>query len=256
MAGGNKLSLLEKLDDVGRLALLPARVTPAKFGAGAFAVPKSLDVDRFIMDSRPFDYLERPCTRWLGSLGSAAAASCISLQDNEILLASGFRGGCKRLFIVLLSERRNIFNLAVKPEQVAHLSCYNSSLSKEQWLMPALSTMAMGDCQAVAVGQTAHLGVILQSGALSLSQILLQHAPVPRDRCFFGLVLMTSSVERACRASFEAGELLDCKSPGVMDQVRQAYASARLPTKGSSWNPVQISGASPWTGFQASSEVL
>ena len=195
-------------------------------------MPKSLEVDRFIMDSRPFNCLETPCARWLGTLCSAAAVANISLKDDEVLLASGedikdffysFKIGAERVV-------RNALNMTVLPEQVCHLVCFSDALSKERLLVPCLSTMAMGDSQAVSVGQTSHLGVVLQSGALTLSQILLQSAPVPRDKCIFGLILDDLIVlERVVRSKFLAGDLESCSSQAIMQKVREGYVKANLP---------------------------
>ena len=232
VAGGCKLALLEKLDSVGRLALIPAWKAPAGFGAGAFAVPKSLAVDRFILDGRPFNSLEVPSNRWLGTLCSAAALANITLEPGEMMVASGEDIRDFFYSFVIGPQRlcRNTFNFTVELHQVAHLSCFSDSLRFERLLAPALSTMAMGDCQAVAVGQTAHLGVLLQSGCLDLSQTLLQHAPVPRDPCLFGLVLDDLVVlERLALSEYTSASFANARSPAIMRDIRKAYSEASLP---------------------------
>ena len=168
VAGGNKLSLLERLDEVGRLSLVPSRAAPTGYGAGAFAVPKSLSNDRFIMDSRPMNSAETPVNHWLPTLCSAAALTGLVLKDDEIILMSGedIRDYFYAFEISDERLRRNIFKMHVRPEEVAHLRCFEARMRDEPLLTPALNTMAMGDCQAVSIGQTAHLGVILQSKAL------------------------------------------------------------------------------------------
>ena len=58
----------------------------------------------------------------------------------------------------------------------------------------------------------------------------MQHAPVPRDRVFFGLVLDDFVVmERVARAAFLSGNLQSCMSSKIMDKVRTAYTAAKLP---------------------------
>ena len=113
---------------------------------------------------------------------------------------------------------RNVFCMSVKPSQVS----FHPSMADEPSLTPALATMAMGDCQAVAIGQTAHLGVILQ--------ILVQHAPVPRSSVFFGLVLDDLVVlERMTREAYSLNDFASCQSPSIMASVRKAYEAANLP---------------------------
>ena len=84
---------------------------------------------------------------------------------------------------------RNAFKLVVRPEEVKDLRCFHSSLLLEEELVPCLSTMAMGDTNAVAFGQAAHLGILLQSGAFSLDDFITLHGRPPRQRWLAGLVI-------------------------------------------------------------------
>ena len=83
------MALLEKLDQAGRLALLPARAVLKSLGAAIFCVPKNLLEDRLIMDSRPFNSVQTVVNRWLPSLASSSALASLSLEPSEYLAASG-----------------------------------------------------------------------------------------------------------------------------------------------------------------------
>ncbi|CAE7616851.1 unnamed protein product, partial [Symbiodinium sp. KB8] len=84
-----KLALFRKLDEGGRLRLVPASVTRKKCLNGMFAVPKNLTADRLILDARGPNLLEPGRTAWTQSLGTISAVLGISLKDDEILLMSG-----------------------------------------------------------------------------------------------------------------------------------------------------------------------
>lgn len=48
-----KIALCTLLDKSKRLALRPSQEVRSRFAAGVFAVPKSLEIDRLILDARP-----------------------------------------------------------------------------------------------------------------------------------------------------------------------------------------------------------
>ena len=74
---------------------------------------------------------------------------------------------------------RNCLRFKLTPE-AAEFSCVEDRFKSEAWLVPSLATMAMGECQAVAVGQTSDLSLVLCTGALCLEELLLHNAPSPR----------------------------------------------------------------------------
>ena len=226
------LQLLRKLDESHRLALVPARLALRGMGAGLFSVPKSLSKDRLILDSRPFNAVESAINRWLPTLGSAASLCGLSLQPWEELRASGedvqdffysFKVGDERII-------RNCLRFKLTPVEAAEFSCFEDRFKSEAWLVPSLATMAMGDCQAVAVGQTSHLALVLRTGALGIEQLLLHNAPSPRSSRVFGVVLDDLVVLEKCLIrEHGAGIPVDAASPAIMAAVHSAYQSAGLP---------------------------
>ena len=73
---------------------------------------------------------------------------------------------------LLLSEDRNCLALDFPPAAVQHLSSFPKALASASSVTPSLQTMAMGDCSAVAIAQTAHLSVLLRHSRLQLDQFL------------------------------------------------------------------------------------
>ena len=65
-----RMRFFKLLDDGGRLALRPVMALREGYGAGAFAIFKSVTVDRLIVDCRPANQLEPDEDRWIRSLGS------------------------------------------------------------------------------------------------------------------------------------------------------------------------------------------
>ena len=71
-----RAALLRTLDESERLGLVGQSEALPGYQSGLFAVLKDMEVDRFILDSRPvnrpFNTLEQAPTRWVYSPASAA----------------------------------------------------------------------------------------------------------------------------------------------------------------------------------------
>ena len=121
------------------------------FGSGLFSVPKDLEKDRLILDSRGPNLLESPPQRRIRSLGSAEVLCHISLEPEETLVASGID----------------------HPAGLSHL---------ELWV-------ALGDWQAVELAQGCHLGLGLQSDVVTAGNLLTMYKLVPRTSTMVGLAI-------------------------------------------------------------------
>ena len=84
---------------------------------------------------------------------------------------------------------RNAFNFPLKPQQVKDLLCYSEKFDKETFLYPCLSTMAMGDCQAVELGQKCHVKIALNSGLVDPRELLCVHGRAPRGPLAAGVII-------------------------------------------------------------------
>lgn len=164
-----KLELFNLLDSSKRLGLHRPEDVRGRFASGVFSVVKDSEKDRLILDSRPSNQLEIPLTRWIGSLASPESLCRIQLGPKQQLRMSGndLRDYYHLFEVSSERSRRNILAGPVEPSLVRELSCYRSEFDDAECLYGSLATMAMGDCQAVTLAQTCHIGMALQSHVAS-----------------------------------------------------------------------------------------
>lgn len=186
-----EMAFLELLDSSGRLDLVPEAKVRMGYRNGAFAIPKDEKRDRMVLDARPPNVLEAPEERWIKSLGSISQFSHFFLQEDEeaVVFAEDLREFYHAFTISSQRRRRNAFKLSVVPSLVSHLRCFKPSMRRHKLLVPVLNTMAMGDLNAVSYGQTSHLSVLLQSGAVKLEDFLALHLTPPRKGVVAGLMI-------------------------------------------------------------------
>ena len=80
-----RLELLALLDASDRLVLFPADGESLQSCCGLFAVPKSQDRDRLIVDARPGNMVQPGDNRWLALMPTAACLLGLELQPQEAL---------------------------------------------------------------------------------------------------------------------------------------------------------------------------
>ena len=186
-----KVKLFQLLDASQRLRLhLPEEVTPL-FGSGLFSVPKDLTRDRLILDSRGANILESPPERWIRSLGSCESLTKIVLEPHQQLAASA---NDLRDFYYLFQasesrSRRNVLVGGLDVRELPQLSCLKPEHVEKGYVYGSLSTLAMGDCQAVELAQSCHLGLALQSGVAHTQNLTTFYKPWPRLQTAVGLVI-------------------------------------------------------------------
>ena len=73
----------------GRLRLLPAAEHDSRTACGIFAVPKSTQADRMIVDARPINLVMASENDWLTTMGAASSLLRIELDEHEQLYCSG-----------------------------------------------------------------------------------------------------------------------------------------------------------------------
>ena len=186
-----KIKLFSLLDKTDRLRIhLPEEVCP-EYGSGLFAVTKSLQKDRLILDSRGANLLESPPRRWIKALASAESLVRITLEDYEDLTCSGndlkdfyyfFRATSSR-------ARRNVLVGPMHPKAIQELSAVKGHHLKAPVVYGSLNTLAMGDTQAVELAQSCHLGLALQHHILDADMLLTQSKPLPRTQTMLGVVI-------------------------------------------------------------------
>lgn len=184
-------SLMKFLDSHQRLTLAPPGKIRTSHLCGAFSLTKDIEKDRLIVDARPPNSLEETLTDWCSTLGSIQA-----LSQQELLpgLNMYFSGTDLRdyYYCYKVSKRRsyrNTFALPLKQEFARQLHCYHESLAAHPILYPCLSTMAMGDCQAVEIGQAAHIALGIISRSFSPYELLTAQGRAPRGQLAAGIVI-------------------------------------------------------------------
>ena len=185
------LRFLQFLDDRHRLELVPAEKVREAHLCGAFALTKDLEKDRLIVDARPANMLETTLGAWTRTMGSIQ-----SLLQHEIppSMSMYFSGTDLRdyYYCFRVSSRRawrNALRLPLSPVDVAGLRCFTDNMQQHRTLYPCLKTMAMGDNNAVEMGQCAHVNIGLQIGAIRPHEMLSTFGKAPRGNLSCGLII-------------------------------------------------------------------
>ena len=97
---------------------------------------------------------------------------------------------------------RNAMKLKLSAKEAQGLRCFEERLRGCKVRVPALATMAMGDANAVELGQGAHVLLGLQAGAFKPEELLLIHGRVPCAPLAAGIIVDDFIViEKVLRAS-------------------------------------------------------
>lgn len=184
------LALLDSLDRTNRLQLFRAEDVLMTHRAGLFSLMKNLSTDRLILDSRPFNCLEYPLNQWTQSMGSVQPLLDTFLRSDNVLLCSGedlkdyyyyYRVSDQR-------ARRNAICIQLTPKEASRYKCFSNAPQGAAFYVPALATMAMGDLNAVEIGQQSHMILTLLSG-VQMSELLTLRGRAPRGPIAFGVVI-------------------------------------------------------------------
>ena len=218
-----KIKLFELLDSSDRLSLhLPDCVTPL-YGSGLFAVTKSLEKDRMILDSRGANILERPPNRWIHSLSAGELLTRIVLSEDCRLTCSGNDLKDFYYFFKATKSRaqRNVLVGGLHPKDVAHLRAFKPEFLKSQCVYGGLNTLAMGDTQAVELAQACHLGLASRSEVVEAENLLSLQKPFPRTDDAVGLVMddfvVVSKVKKESESKSSGAVLADKMLQGYKD---------------------------------------
>ena len=173
--------LLDLLDRTGRLRLFAKDEVRPRLRNGLFSVAKDHARDRMVLDARPPNLVECTENRWIRSLGTLEQFQFIYLPpecDFEIH-TEDLKEFYHAFVVSEQRARRNVFALELSYEEVKALSACSRAL-RGQTVVPALNTMAMGDLNAVAYGQTSHLAVLLRTRAVKLASFITLLGRPPR----------------------------------------------------------------------------
>ena len=227
---GKRCQFLDLLDESKRLALFRPEELRLDYLSGIFAVGKDQSRDRLIVDAGKPNALEHPLGRRIKSLASGESLCRLVLLPGEKVLFSGNDVRDFYYLFAVLRERaaRNAFNMFIPEEHCRHLHAYDPRRHRgARVLVPALNTLAMGDCQAVELAQTCHLSLAWRSGALSLASTFTLAGPAPRSSCFGGIVID----DFVCATKVKISDY-DASVPSVgarsADKVSQKYIDEGL----------------------------
>ena len=191
VAKGRTRALLKFLDQHHRLVLAPAEKVRASHLCGAFALTKDISKDRLIIDARGPNLLEHTYSDWVKTLGSVSSLLQIELQPGCNLYLSGtdlrdyyycFRVTDRRSF-------RNALKVPMRPGDLRELNCFREWHLQHKVVYPCLSTLAMGDNNAVELGQMCHVKMGLLARAFTAHELLCVHGRAPRGHIACGIVI-------------------------------------------------------------------
>ena len=215
--------LFKKLDETGRLGIVKDTEVLPGLQAGLFAVGKDSSKDRLIFDSRPFNTLESPPARWVASMSSALNLTDIHLKENQDLTCSGtdlrefyysFEVNHQRLI-------RNSLLYCTTVDKVSGFKCCTNDIRAHQGkVFLALRTLAMGDCCAVELAQTAHVGILYQLGVVTEENLMSMTKALPRGPKMIGVVID----DLICFEFVVSGSCQSHLTSGAEDDLRKALS--------------------------------
>ena len=204
--------LLHFLDKRHRLVLAPETKIRPSHVCGVFALIKDQSKDGMILDARPPNLLEDALNDWTATLGSVAALVQLELKPGHVLMMSG-TDLCDYYYCYKVSRQRacrNALAFALTPQQAASLQCFDQTMYQHSKLYPCLSTLAMGDNQAVELGQCAHVRLGFHAGAFKPTELLTVHGRALRGAIACGVViddvLIAEQIAAADTAAYSEGE--------------------------------------------------
>lgn len=121
-------------------------------------------------------------------------------------------------------QERNILQGVYKPDQIRHLKSFRPELEAAKEIVAALDTLAMGDTNAVAYGQVAHLALLLRTGHFGLEDFITLKNRPSRKKWHVGLMIDDFILVEICEQGKRSEEVRR-----MVEDVRAAYVQYGLP---------------------------
>ena len=225
-----RLKLYRLLDQSDRVRLFTKDQVRLGFSSGVFAVLKSLEADRLILDSRPHNLLEAPPGRFIQALGSGETLTHLHLEEDEnLLISSNDIRDFYHLFKVSEERcRRNSLVGTLNPKEASVLKSFRPGMWQSEKLFVGLSCLAMGDTQAVEIAQTCHLGLCVQEGIIDETILVGMSLPAPRGKLGVGIVIddfVSYSIEKRGTCASPQGPSIGAQ---LADKAEAAYLRENL----------------------------
>lgn len=226
----NKLLLYRKLAESGRLKPVKKSTVLVQYPSGLFAVGKDHLRDRLVLDGRPANLADKAQKKWARAMASASTLSqvhlpaefdlCISAEDLRDFFYQ-FQVGDERV-------QRNVLcdpvDLCDAPFFFGDGFSWN-----EDPVYVDLSTLAMGDVNAVEFAQSSHLGLCLQHGVALPHELLTLTGSVPRGLLQVGIIVDDLIVLEQVLKSVRAHDPpLPTQADDRINRALSAYASVGL----------------------------
>lgn len=176
--------LLRFLDKHKRLTLAPEQKVRADRCCGAFSLLKDAQKDRLIIDARPANAVEPTLSNWTKTLGSISALLQLELLPGHKLYMSGadLKDYYYCFAVSPARSLRNALRIPIDQQFARELSCFDEKLHGVGKLYSCLFTLAMGDCNAVEIGQMSHINLGISARAFSPHELLGVHSRAPEGR--------------------------------------------------------------------------
>lgn len=183
--------LLRFLDKHKRLTLAPEQKVRADRCCGAFSLLKDSHKDRLIIDARPANAVEPTLSSFTKTLGSISALLQLEMLPGHKLYMSGtdLKDYYYCFAVSPARSLRNALRIPIDQQFARELSCYDEKLHGTGKLYPCLFTLAMGDCNAVELGQMSHINLGISARAFSPHELLGVHSRAPRGKIAAGIVI-------------------------------------------------------------------
>eukprot|EP00438_Fugacium_kawagutii_P007238 Skav211558 [mRNA] locus=scaffold2228:116375:121024:+ [translate_table: standard] len=186
------LQLLRKLDATGRLAIFPEHYTEERYRAGLFCLPKNSTTDRLILDSLPSNSRETCLNRWTQSMASPMPLLSWTLREGEEIRTAGedLRDYYYYFAVGPSRSRRNTLRFKLSRREAESFKAFAGlESSSSSHFCPALCTLAMGDGNAVEIGQQCHVKMALDEGVINPEDLVTLRGRAPRGKVCAGVVI-------------------------------------------------------------------
>ncbi len=222
------LKLYSKLASSGRLRWFAEPEVCPRRASGLFCVPKSLEADRLIMDSRPPNACEVGLNFWTRLASSFATLTGIEISDEEKLQMSGqdIRNFYYQFVVSETRAARNVLAGKLSAKELEGVFGTGAGYPADGGYV-ALNSLAMGDICACEFAQSSHLGLLLQCGALHPHELLMMHQPIPRGPFKLGVVIDDLVMLEVVSSKLLTDELTE--SDHRMRRALAAYERSGLP---------------------------
>ena len=205
--------LLRRLDGSGRVVLAKPHQVRESLLCGAFALVKDAEQDRLILDARPPNSKETTLDAWCKTLASCHTLALQELGQDQIMYFSGtdLKDYYHAFKVPRVRAFRNALACALTPDEAQVLSCFKPEHWECPRLYPCLSALAMGDNQAVELGQLSHIQLGFLSNAFAPHEILAVHGRAPRGEIAAGIVIDDVILSEKAEADMAAESLESVK---------------------------------------------